>query len=127
MASPVLGPSLPSEHNRLIGCPILSVCRAISVLESIAATVVTSSAAFLKWSMVPLMAGSLDAAINTFKHEGQVRMLETSIESTLEESDLEKREIRELLEMKVAMKLGRSVSQLRELASKSASYRMEGG
>ncbi|RYR24984.1 hypothetical protein Ahy_B02g058602 [Arachis hypogaea] len=28
--------------------------------------------------------------------------------------------------MKVAMKLGRSVSQLRELASKSASYRMEG-
>ncbi|RYR51401.1 hypothetical protein Ahy_A06g026411 [Arachis hypogaea] len=28
--------------------------------------------------------------------------------------------------MKVAMKLGRSVSQLRELASKSASYRIEG-
>ncbi|XLT51294.1 hypothetical protein HN873_043898 [Arachis hypogaea] len=52
--------------------------------------------------------------------------LETSIESTLEESDMEKRENGELLEMKVAMKLGRSISQLRELASKSASYRMEG-
>ncbi|QHO45950.1 putative F-box protein [Arachis hypogaea] len=68
----------------------------------------------LQWSMVPLMAGSLDAAINTFEHEGQV------------ESDLENRENGELLEMKVAMKLGRSVSQLRELASKSASYRIEG-
>ncbi|RYR20198.1 hypothetical protein Ahy_B03g065293 [Arachis hypogaea] len=39
---------------------------------------------------------------------------------------MEKRENGELLEMKVAMKLGRSISQLRELASKSASYRMEG-
>ncbi|QHO08483.1 F-box plant-like protein, putative [Arachis hypogaea] len=54
----------------------------------------------LQWSMVPFMAGSLDAAINTFEHEGQV------------ESDMEKRENGELLEMKVAMKLERSVSQL---------------
>ncbi|QHO53206.1 hypothetical protein HN873_004705 [Arachis hypogaea] len=68
----------------------------------------------LQWSMVPLMDGSLNAAINTFEHEDQV------------ESDLEKRENGELLEMKVAMKLGRSVSQLRELASKSASYQIEG-
>ncbi|XLQ99632.1 hypothetical protein S83_065831, partial [Arachis hypogaea] len=32
------------------------------------------SVGMLQWSMVPLMAGSLDAAINTFEHEGQVGM-----------------------------------------------------
>ncbi|MED6144645.1 hypothetical protein PIB30_017574 [Stylosanthes scabra] len=52
--------------------------------------------------------------------------LESSIESTLEESDLERRENGQLFEMKVAMKLGRSVSQLRELASKCAASRKEG-
>ncbi|CAI8590649.1 unnamed protein product [Vicia faba] len=91
-------------------------------------------------AFVPLMAGSLAAAINTFEHGGQVGMvfemyrgsagffnfLETSIESTLSEKDLAKRENGELFEMKMALKLGRSISNLRELASKSASYRMEG-
>ncbi|CAK8531119.1 unnamed protein product [Lathyrus sativus] len=91
-------------------------------------------------AFVPLLAGSLASAINTFEHGGQVGMvfemyrgsagffnlLETSIESTLSEKDLEKRENGELFEMKMALKLGRSTSNLRELASKSASYRMEG-
>ncbi|KAL5097389.1 hypothetical protein RYX36_001716 [Vicia faba] len=91
-------------------------------------------------AFVPLLAGSLAAAVNTFEHGGQVgmvfemyrtsggffKLLETSIESTLSEKDLEKRENGELFEMKMALKLGRSVSNLRELASKSASYRMEG-
>ncbi|KAK2447852.1 putative F-box protein [Trifolium repens] len=91
-------------------------------------------------SFVPLLAGSLAAAVNTFEHSGQVGMvfemyrasggffnlLETSIESTLSEKDLERRENGELFEMKMALQLGRSVSELRELASKSASYRMEG-
>ncbi|CAK8531378.1 unnamed protein product [Lathyrus sativus] len=91
-------------------------------------------------AFVPLLAGSLASAINTFEHGGQVgmvfemyrgsagffKLLETSIESTLSEKDLEKRENGELYEMKMALKLGRSISNLRELASKSASYRMEG-
>ncbi|KAL5097387.1 hypothetical protein RYX36_001714 [Vicia faba] len=91
-------------------------------------------------AFVPLMAGSLAAAVNTFEHGGQVgmvfemyrtsggffKLLETTIESTLGEKDLEKRENGELFEMKMALKLGRSVSNLRELASKSASYKMEG-
>ncbi|XP_058728120.1 probable F-box protein At4g22030 [Vicia villosa] len=86
-------------------------------------------------AFVPLLAGSLASAINTFEHGGQVGMvfemyrgsagffnlLETSIESTLGEKDLEKRENGELFEMKMALQLGRSVSNLRELASKSAS------
>ncbi|XP_050874696.1 probable F-box protein At4g22030 [Lathyrus oleraceus] len=91
-------------------------------------------------AFVPLLAGSLASAINTFEHGGQVGMvfemyrasggffnlLETSIESTLGEKDLEKRENGELFEMKMALQLGRSVSELRALASKSASFRMEG-
>jgi hypothetical protein len=39
---------------------------------------------------------------------------------------LEKRENGELFEMKVALKLGRSLSQLKQLARKSASIRMDG-
>ncbi|XP_058728118.1 probable F-box protein At4g22030 [Vicia villosa] len=91
-------------------------------------------------AFVPLLAGSLASAINTFEHGGQVGMvfemyrgsagffnlLETSIESNLSEKDLERRENGVLFEMKMALKLGRSISNLRELASKSASYRMEG-
>ncbi|CAL5183930.1 unnamed protein product [Lathyrus oleraceus] len=91
-------------------------------------------------AFVPLLAGSLASAINTFEHGGQVGMvfemyrgsagffnlLESSIESTLSEKDLERRENGELFEMKMALQLGRSISNLRELASKSASYRMEG-
>ncbi|CAJ2658349.1 unnamed protein product [Trifolium pratense] len=91
-------------------------------------------------SFVPLLAGSMAAAVNTFEHGGQVgmvfemyrtsggffKLLESSIESSLEEKDLERRENGELFEMKLALSLGRSVSELRELASKSGSYRMEG-
>ncbi|CAL0334592.1 unnamed protein product [Lupinus luteus] len=91
-------------------------------------------------ALVTLMAGSMAAAINTFEHGGQVGMVfemyrntagffnkvEASIESTLEENDLEKRENGELFEMKMALQLGRSVAELRELASKCCSCRMEG-
>ncbi|KAJ1405568.1 Petal formation-expressed [Sesbania bispinosa] len=91
-------------------------------------------------AIVPVMAGSLAAAINAFEHGGQVgmvfemyrncggffKLLEETIETTLEEKDVERRENGEIMEMKMALKLGRSVSQLRELASKSASCRMEG-
>ncbi|KAF5742155.1 hypothetical protein HS088_TW09G00197 [Tripterygium wilfordii] len=85
-------------------------------------------------------AGALASVVNTFEHGGQVGMvfemyrnsagffefMEESIESALEEKDLEKRENGELFEMKVAMQLGRSLSQLRELAMKSRFSRMEG-
>ncbi|KAK8470864.1 hypothetical protein PHAVU_003G080600 [Phaseolus vulgaris] len=74
-------------------------------------------------ALVPLMAGSLASAVNAFEHGGQVGM---TIRDTLEEKDIEKRENGEVFEMKVAMKLGRSVSELRRLASKSASCGMEG-
>ncbi|KAK7852688.1 putative f-box protein [Quercus suber] len=82
---------------------------------------------------------ALASTVNAFEHGGQVGMviemyrncggffqlLQESIETTLEERDLEKRENGELFEMKVALKLGRSLSQLRELARKSASSHVD--
>ncbi|XP_028793501.1 probable F-box protein At4g22030 [Neltuma alba] len=86
-----------------------------------------------------VVAGSLAASVNALEHGGQVgmvfemhrncggffKLLQESIETTLEEKDCEKRENGELFEMKVATKLGRSVSQLRRLASKFVAYELE--
>jgi hypothetical protein len=85
-------------------------------------------------AIVAVAAGALASVVNSFEHGGQVGMviemyrncggffqlMEESIKATLEERDLEKRENGELFEMKVALKLGRSLSQLRELARKSS-------
>ncbi|XP_029128425.1 probable F-box protein At4g22030 [Cajanus cajan] len=92
------------------------------------------------WEVLVPVLGALATVVNAFEHGGQVGMvfemyrncggffqlLEETVEATMEEKDLEKRENGELFEMKMALQLGRSVSQLRELASKSASCRMEG-
>ncbi|XP_059435275.1 probable F-box protein At4g22030 [Corylus avellana] len=91
-------------------------------------------------AVVAVAAGALASAVTAFEHGGQVGMvfemyrncagffhlLEETIEGELEEGDLEKRENGELFEMKVALKLGRSLSQLRELAKKSASTHCDG-
>ncbi|KAL2495411.1 hypothetical protein Fot_39168 [Forsythia ovata] len=85
-------------------------------------------------------AGALATIVNSLEHGGQVGMvfemyrncagfyqlLEESIESTLEEGELERRENGELHEMKVALQLGRSLNQLKELAMASASSRKNG-
>lgn len=57
---------------------------------------------------------------------GLFELLEETVEETIEDKDLNKRENGEVFEMKIALKLGRSVMEMRELASKSALYRMEG-
>ncbi|KAK0580189.1 hypothetical protein LWI29_037694 [Acer saccharum] len=85
-------------------------------------------------------AGALAAVVNSFEHGGQVgmvlemyrncggffKLLEESIESTLDQSEGEKRENGEMFEMKVALKLGRSLSELRDLARKSSYSLIEG-
>ncbi|CAJ1962519.1 unnamed protein product [Sphenostylis stenocarpa] len=133
-----------SEDYERLGNMVLKVNKTLAIAGPLLTGIAAAGSAFVgndSWfSLVPLMAGSLAAAINSFEHGGQVgmvfemykasggffKMLETSVESALEEEDLERRENGELFEMKMALKLGRSVSQLRELASKSASCRMEG-
>ncbi|XP_015959067.2 LOW QUALITY PROTEIN: probable F-box protein At4g22030 [Arachis duranensis] len=123
-----------SEDYERLGNIALKMNKALAIAGPLLTGIAAAGSAFLgngnSWAtMVPLVAGSLAAAINTFEHGGQVGMvfemyrnsagffkqLETSIESTLEESDLERRENGNLFEMKVAMKLGRSVSQLGNL------------
>ncbi|CAN1811243.1 Probable F-box protein At4g22030, partial [Linum perenne] len=89
---------------------------------------------------VAVAAGAMAAAVNTLEHGGQIGMvvemyrscagffdhLEGSIEANLEESELEKRESGDLFEMKVGLALGRSPSQVRELASKCCYSEDEG-
>lgn len=91
-------------------------------------------------AIVALMAGSLGAVVNAFEHGGQIgmvfemyrncggflKLLEETVDETLEEKDFEMRENGELFEMKMALMLGRNVSEMRELASKSGSCRMKG-
>ncbi|KAE9594694.1 hypothetical protein Lal_00043097 [Lupinus albus] len=90
-------------------------------------------------AIVPVMCGALATFVNALEHGGQVGMvsemyrncggffqlLESSIQDTIEE-DVDQRENGELFEMKLALKLGRSLSQLRDLARKSAYSRVEG-
>jgi hypothetical protein len=91
-------------------------------------------------NFVPIFADTLATVVNSFEHGGQVGMifemyrncggffelLEETVEETIEERDLNRRENGEVFEMKVALSLGRSVMEMRELASKSASCRSEG-
>ncbi|KAK3432072.1 hypothetical protein EUGRSUZ_E04040 [Eucalyptus grandis] len=89
---------------------------------------------------VAAITGAMAAIINSFEHGGQVGMvvemyrncagffelLEETIEATLEERDYRKRENGEMFEMNVAMKLGRSLSELRDLARKSMASCIDG-
>ncbi|XP_021719875.1 probable F-box protein At4g22030 [Chenopodium quinoa] len=85
--------------------------------------------------LVAGVAGSLASVVNSIEHGGQVGMvyemyrncagtfnlLEEKIESTLQEKDLGKRENGELFELKVALHLGRSLSELRDFAAATSS------
>ncbi|KAG6416482.1 hypothetical protein SASPL_123912 [Salvia splendens] len=88
------------------------------------------SAAGCGWgSAVAVVGGALASVVNAVEHGGQVgmvfemyrsnagffEMMEESIESNLKEGDVERRENGEVFEMKVALQLGRSLSQLRDL------------
>ncbi|KAJ6769562.1 PLANT-LIKE PROTEIN putative-RELATED [Salix purpurea] len=91
-------------------------------------------------AIVAVTAGALASTVNIFEHGGQVGMvvemyrnsagfftlLEESIGSTIQEEGLEKREDEEMFEMNVALKLGRSLSQLRDLARKSSTSHVHG-
>ncbi|KAG5516445.1 hypothetical protein RHGRI_037231 [Rhododendron griersonianum] len=90
------------------------------------------------WAVVlGVVAGALSTVLNTIEHGGQVGMvfemyrsnagffelMQESIESNLKEREVERRENGELFEMKVALQLGRSLSELRDLATSSAMKR----
>ncbi|KAF3451740.1 hypothetical protein FNV43_RR07836 [Rhamnella rubrinervis] len=83
--------------------------------------------------MLGVIAGGLASVVNTLEHGGQVgmvfemyrsnagffRLMEETIESNLNEKDVERRENGEVFEMKVALQLGRSLSELQHLVDPS--------
>ncbi|KAK1383807.1 putative petal formation-expressed [Heracleum sosnowskyi] len=86
------------------------------------------------WAAVlGVAAGAFASIVNTLEHGGQVGMvvelyrsnagffkqMEEDIEFNLNETDVDRRENGELFEMKVALNLGRSLSELRDLATSS--------
>lgn len=87
-----------------------------------------------QWPLLfAVVGGSLATVVNSLEHGGQVgmvfelfrncagfyRQLEEEIEFNLEEVDAEKRENGELFELKMALQLGRSLSELQGLSSSS--------
>ena len=80
-----------------------------------------------------VIGGAMASAVNTVQHGGQVgmvfemyrsnagffKMMQEAIESNLNEKDVQSRENGEVLEMKVALRLGRSLSELRDVAASS--------
>ncbi|KAK6797728.1 hypothetical protein RDI58_005430 [Solanum bulbocastanum] len=86
-------------------------------------------------AMLGIVGGALASVVNTVEHGGQVGMvfemyrsnagffqyMQESIESNLTETEMERRENGEVFELKLALKLGRSLSDLRNLAAASLS------
>jgi hypothetical protein len=124
-----------TEYNRL-GNIVLKVNKVLAISGPLLTGIAALATPFIghggSWApLVAVVAGSLATAVNTMEHGGQVgmvfemyrnsagffKLLQESIESTLNESEALKRENGEVFEMKVALKLGRSLSQLRDLAN----------
>ncbi|XWS18183.1 hypothetical protein CRYUN_Cryun32bG0020800 [Craigia yunnanensis] len=135
-----------SEHYEQQGNKALKINKILATSGPLLTGIAALGSAFMgssngPWAaIVAAVAGALASAVNTFEHGGQVgmvfemyrnnvgffKLVQESIESNLDESDLEKRENGELFEMKVALQLGRSLSELRVLAKRSSYSRIEG-
>ncbi|XP_047944143.1 probable F-box protein At4g22030 [Salvia hispanica] len=102
------------------------------VLTGLAALGSAAAGAGCGWgSAVAVVGGAVASVVNAVEHGGQVgmvfemyrsnagffEMMEESIEWNLKEGEVERRENGEVFEMKVALQLGRSLSQLRDLAA----------
>ena len=132
------------EDYERLGNLALKINKALAIAGPLLTGVAAVSSPFVgngSWgAVVAVTAGALASAVNAFEHGGQIGMViemyrncagffkltEDSIEATLEESDVEKRENGELFRMKVALELGRSFPQLRGIAEKSSSSCTEG-
>ncbi|KAK3432082.1 hypothetical protein EUGRSUZ_E04029 [Eucalyptus grandis] len=125
-----------------LGNLALKLNKMLAVLGPLLTGIATACSAFggSTATTVAAIAGAMAAIVNSFKHGAQVgmvvdmyrnnagffKLMEETIEATLEERDYDKREKAEMFELKVAMKLGRSLSQLRDLARKSMASCLQG-
>ncbi|KAK2394386.1 putative F-box protein [Trifolium repens] len=132
------------EDYERLGNLVLKINKTLAIAGPLLTGIAAVGSTFVgqgSWtSIVPVMAGALATAVNSFEHGGQVgmvsemykscggffQMMENSIQENVFEKDEEQRENGELFEIKLALKLGRSLSQLRDLARKSAYSREEG-
>ncbi|EEF43841.1 probable F-box protein At4g22030 [Ricinus communis] len=132
------------EDYMRLGNLALKINKILAISGPLLTGIAAAGSAFVgnnSWAaIVAVAAGALASTVNTFEHAGQVGMvvemyrncagsfslLEESIQSALEEKDLESREDGEIFEMRVALKLGRSLSELRDVAKKSSSSRIDG-
>ncbi|KAK9155033.1 hypothetical protein Sjap_002513 [Stephania japonica] len=122
------------EYMRLSNL-VLKVNKVLAISGPLLTTIAAIGSAFIGSSISPpfvvlgVVGGALASVVNTIEHGGQVGMvfemyrscagsfqlLQENIESALEEREVGMRENGELLEMKVALQLGRSLSDLRRL------------
>ncbi|XP_044497716.1 probable F-box protein At4g22030 [Mangifera indica] len=133
------------DYMRL-GNLVLKINKILAISGPLLTSIAAVGSAFVgsphgSWAAVlAVAAGALATTVNTLEHGAQVGMvlemyrncagfftlLEESIESTLNESDVEKRENGGMFVQNVALQLGRSTSQLRDLAKKSIYSRSNG-
>ncbi|KAK1422584.1 hypothetical protein QVD17_17869 [Tagetes erecta] len=105
-------------------------------LGAIGSTLLSCSPHSSTWGMVlGVMGGAMASVVNTVQHGGQVgmvfemyrsnagffKMMQESIDSNLKEKDMGRRENGQVFEMKVALQLGRSLSELRDTVAASSS------
>ncbi|KAJ8761817.1 hypothetical protein K2173_004666 [Erythroxylum novogranatense] len=134
-----------SEDYMRLGDLALKVNKILAISGPLLTGIAAASSAFVgngSWAaVVAVVAGALASTVTMFEHAGQIGMvvemyrncagffslMEQSIESAVEERDwLEIGEDKQVLETKVALQLGRSLSELRDLAKRSAAARVEG-
>ncbi|KAF5729075.1 F-box protein [Tripterygium wilfordii] len=116
----------------------LKLNRVLAISGPLLTGLATFGSAFVghgSWAViVGVVGGAMASVVNAIEHGGQVGMLfemyrgnagffklmEETIESNLIEKDVERRENGDLLELQVALQLGRSLSELRDLATSSS-------
>ncbi|KAF7119379.1 hypothetical protein RHSIM_Rhsim13G0152500 [Rhododendron simsii] len=126
------------EDYLRLGKKALKLNKALAISGPLLTALAAFGSAFAghgPWAVVlGVVAGTLSTVVNAVEHGGQVGMvfemyrsnagffelMQESIESNLKEREVERRENGELFEMKVALELGRSLSELRDLAISSA-------
>ncbi|CAA6666095.1 unnamed protein product [Spirodela intermedia] len=137
-----------TEEYLTFGALALSINKVLAitgpVLTGVAAAgaALSDSAILGPWPLLlAVVGGALATAVNTLEHGAQVgmifelfrnnagyyRQLEEEIEVNLSETDVEERENGEMFELKMALRLGRSLSDLRSLSSSSSSLQGQRG
>ncbi|XP_031274936.1 probable F-box protein At4g22030 [Pistacia vera] len=142
----IIGVLKDTEDYMRLGNLALKINKILAISGPLLTGIAAVGSAFVgsphgSWAaVITVAAGALATTVNTLEHGGQVGMvlemyrncagfftlLEESIETTLNASDVEKRENGEMFEQKIALLLGRSTSQLRNIAKKSSHSRIYG-